>query len=258
MPKILFWNLNKKNLTGEICSLIQSLDVDVLVLAESVIPDSEILSAINVGRCRLFFKDLNLSTRIKIYSTYEDRRLKPLLDEDFFSVRELKPYLGEKLLLVAVHLPSKLHAQPLDQMMTANFLSKAIRSLEKKCSTTRTIVIGDFNMSPFEDGMVAASGLHAMLDQGIVKKINRTVKSVSYSYFYNPMWGRLGDLTVGPSGTYKYSKAVEVNHQWHTYDQVLLRPSLLDYFEDDELSVINIVGSDHFPIVINLKTEVVI
>jgi hypothetical protein len=113
-------------------------------------------------------------------------------------------------------------------------------------------------MSPFEDGMVAASGLHAMLDQRIVKKINRTVKNVSYSYFYNPMWGRLGDLTVGPSGTYKYSKAVEVNHQWHTYDQVLLRPSLLDYFEDDELSVINIVGSDHFPIVINLKTEVVI
>jgi hypothetical protein len=131
MPKILFWNLNKKDLTGEICSLIQTFDVDVLVLAESLIPDSEILSALNAGQCRIFFKDLNLSTRIKIYSTYEDRRLTPLLDEDFFSVRELKPYLGEKLLLVAVHLPSKLHAQPLDQMMAANFLSKAIRSLEK-------------------------------------------------------------------------------------------------------------------------------
>lgn len=69
------------------------------------------------------------------------------------------------------------------------------------------------------------------------------------------MWGRLGDLTVGPPGTHRYSKAVEVNHIWHTYDQVLLRPELLDYFCSDDLIVPEQSGSDHFPIFINLRTE---
>lgn len=258
MPKILFWNINRKKLLGEMEELVKVYDFDILVLAESDIEDKDLLDRLNFGRDRKFFRDINLSKRLKFYSTYEDKNFRLIKDDNYFSIREISPYLGPDILLVAVHLPSKLHAEPLDQFMESCFLSRAIKECEVERGIVNTLVIGDFNMSPFEDGMVSANGLHAILDREIVKRVSRVVKDRQYPFFYNPMWGRLGDLTDGPSGTHRYSKAIEVDHFWHTYDQILLRPSLLEHFSPENLSVIDLKGSDHYPIFLNLTTEVIL
>ncbi|WP_332862688.1 endonuclease/exonuclease/phosphatase family protein [Janthinobacterium svalbardensis] len=257
MPKILFWNINKKNLINEIVDVLKTHDFDVLILAESEIDDDVLLDFLNFGRERVFFKDINISKRIKFYSTYDKNNFQIILDDGYFSIRKLSTYIGPDILLVAVHLPSKLHAEPVDQLMESHYLSSEIKKCEEERGLSNTLVIGDFNMSPFEDGMVSASGLHAILDQEIVRKLSRIVKNREYPFFYNPMWGRLGDLTVGPPGTHKYSKSVEVNYFWHTFDQVLLRPGLLDYFSPENMSVVEAGGSDHYPIFINLETEVI-
>lgn len=258
MPKILFWNIKARDLRRELKLLCDEYDPEVLILAESSLKDSTVSLSLNVGRESLFSSDINISKRIKIYSRYGPERLKLVRDEEFFSIRELVPYLGPPLLIVAVHLPSKLHATQLDQFTAAQRLSTAIREAESGSMKKNTVVIGDFNMSPFEDGMVGASALHAVLDRKIAKRQSRIVKSEKYPFFYNPMWGRLGDLTVGPSGTHRYNKAVEINHIWHTYDQVLLRPDLIDYFSPEDVTVPEQSGSDHFPIFINLRTETAI
>jgi exonuclease III len=258
MPKILFWNIKARDLRLELNSLIDKYDPEIIILAESQFKDSTISISLNVNRESFFSSDINLSHRIKIYSKYGLERLKPVQDDEYFSIRELVPYLGPSLLIVGVHLPSKLHATPLDQFTAAQRLSSAIREAENGNVKKNTIVIGDFNMSPFEDGMVGASALHATLDRNIAKRQGRTVKKERYPFFYNPMWGRMGDLTIGPSGTHRYSKAIEVNHIWHTYDQVLIRPDLLDYFSPDDVIVPEQSGSDHFPIFINLRTETAI
>jgi exonuclease III len=258
MPSLLFWNVNGKKLLDRISSLCSTHEPDVLILAESDVSDQELLDFLNCGREQKYFPDLNISTRLKFYSKYHLERFKPLVDEAYFSIRSITPYLEPEVLVVAVHLPSKLHASPMDQMMAAQGLAAAIRATELERKTNKTIVIGDFNMSPFEDGMVAANGLHAVLDQKYALKLGRKLKNVFYPFFYNPMWGRQGDLTVGPSGTYRYSKATEVNHYWHTFDQVLLRPSLLDGFKSERLRVIAEKGSDHFPIFLGIDMEAVL
>jgi hypothetical protein len=59
------------------------------------------------------------------------------------------------------------------------------------------------------------------------------------------------------------------NSYWHIFDQVLLRPSLIKYFEHENLKILTDIGgeglmrkhklkheiSDHLPIVVEIKSE---
>ena len=255
MPKMFFWNLNRRDLRSNIVRLCAVHDPDILILAESVYEDKKLVTDLSKNSNAKFYADMNFSKRIKIYSRFNQDRLEPLFDDGYVTIRECIPYLGLPFMLVAVHLPSKLHATETDQLMVACDLARIVKELEIEHSIDKTVIIGDFNMAPFEPGMVSASGLHAMLDKDIVKKLTRTVRGKIYPYFYNPMWSRLGDLSKGPPGTFRYNKAVELNHVWHTYDQVIMRPPLMNCFSDDDLIVIDERGSDHFPLFFNLRTE---
>ena len=95
------------------------------------------------------------------------------------------------------------------------------------------------------------------------------VQSLEHHFFYNPMWSCFGDRETGPPGTYYYDRAEAVNYFWNIYDQVLLRPELLDGFDIDSLRIVTSAGetalldssgrpdkakaSDHLPIVFSLN-----
>ncbi|PYS23590.1 MAG: hypothetical protein DMF72_08865 [Acidobacteria bacterium] len=82
------------------------------------------------------------------------------------------------------------------------------------------------------------------------------------------MWGRMGDCSEGPPGTYYRQSNRQVNYFWNTYDQILLRPELINRFRDEAFKVVTVVGakslltnegipdtvsaSDHLPIVFAL------
>ena len=92
----------------------------------------------------------------------------------------------------------------------------------------------------------------------------------SRRYFYNPMWALMGDHTSAALGTFFRGSGSYTHYFWHTFDQVLLRPSLLAAFREDELRVVETVGqrsllakngpgldlkiSDHLPILLKLNT----
>ncbi len=67
-----------------------------------------------------------------------------------------------------------------------------------------------------------------------------------YPFFYNPMWRHYGDYTDQPPGTYYYTKSDHVCYFWNIFDQVLLRPSLLDYWEDERLRILTDDGVNKF------------
>jgi len=94
-------------------------------------------------------------------------------------------------------------------------------------------------MNPFEDGIVGTIGLHAVMSQSIAMGNSRTVQGVDYPFFYNPMWGHFGDRNAGPDGTYYRSSAEHVNYFWNIFDQVLIRPELIDVFAKDELQILD-------------------
>lgn len=93
-------------------------------------------------------------------------------------------------------------------------------------------------MNPFEVGMIKANGLHATMSHKIAKQVNRRVQANNYDYFYNPMWSLMGDLSTNISGTYYYRRAELVNYQWNIFDQILIRPSLLDNLNKKSLEIV--------------------
>lgn len=268
---LFFWNLNKKDLIETLPALSRKYDADVIILAESPFSDTATLRALNDNQERKFLLPPNFSSRLNIYTRFDLDSVIPLSDSTGIAIRHIRPPLGVDIILVAVHLPSKLYLNPSDHSFISVRLSQAINEAELRIGHERTIVIGDFNMNPFEDGLVSADGLHAVMDRNIALKGQRIVQGETRKYFYNPMWSLLGDLSNGPPGTYHYSSSGQVCFFWNAFDQVLLRPSLLEYFSDNSLEVItgfndtNLLSatgkpdktnfSDHLPICINLNTE---
>lgn len=271
MTTILFWNINKKRLFEEIIFLCNENAVDILILAEAKpdISDAEVLLALNYSRENVYIAPLNLSPRLLFFFRYPAESIEIVTDEGGIAIRRISPPIGLDILLVALHLPSKLYMMEDDQKFQAVRVSQLIQEAEEKVGHTRTLVIGDLNMNPFEVGIVGADGLHAVMDQTIARKRSRKVQGKERPFFYNPMWGRMGDSSVGAPGTYYYPSSSYVSYFWNTFDQVLLRADLLDFFSQDDLIVISKIGdkdlmresrisssySDHLPIIVKLHNE---
>jgi endonuclease/exonuclease/phosphatase family metal-dependent hydrolase len=159
-----------------------------------------------------------------------------------------------------------------DQILGSTRLAGYIRHAEHKVGHARTVVIGDFNMNPFEAGVVGSEGLHAVMDRRIAATSSRKVQGETRDYFYNPMWANFGDAGSTPPGTYFYdASGREVNYFWNMFDQILVRPALLPCLSTDSVSVVTEIegdslldergrpdreiGSDHLPVVLRL-TEI--
>ena len=270
MISFLFWNINKKPLLESIVWLVHNYDIDVLILAESELSDIDILKSINLQDKPCFtITPPGLPSRIKMYSRFSRRFIKPINDESGIAIRQIIPPIGLDILLVAVHLPSKLYQKEQDQVLNCTLFSKTIEEAEAKIGHTRTLIIGDLNMNPFEDGMVGAAGIHSVSDRRIALKVSRQVNGKEYKFFYNPMWNYFGDTPPKPCGTYFHDTGTQVNFYWNVFDQVLIRPVLLDTFSDENLRVVTQVGSrsllstlgrpdrsfasDHLPILLSLN-----
>ena len=147
-------------------------------------------------------------------------------------------------------------------------LAEEIRSAENSRKHQRTILVGDFNMNPFEAGMVAAGGLHGVMSRETALRSNRVVQGSPYPFFYNPMWSHFGDFPSGPPGTMYYERAEDICFFWGLFDQVLIRPELVAHFDGASLRVLTEAGerklvsdkgrplkeaSDHLPIVFSLS-----
>jgi hypothetical protein len=94
----------------------------------------------------------------------------------------------------------------------------------------RTILVGDFYLNPFDDGMIFPSGFGEMMTKGLVRK-NRGASGRIGGRLDNPIWSRLGrEVEDAPRGTYYGSDIRELNIYWNYHDQVLVGADLLDHF----------------------------
>jgi len=269
MATFLFWNISKNNRSNDIVTLCHENEVDILILAESTIKETVLLKVLNTGQRAKFIAPSNPSSYLSFFFKYPINSIQNVTDDGRISIYQISPPIGLKVLLVALHLPSKLYGTEDDQTYRATRVIQTIREAEEKMEHTNTLVIGDFNMNPFDKGLVGADGFHAVMDQQTAKQQSRIVDGQQRLFFYNPLWGRMGDTSVGPPGTYYY-RGSYVSYFWNTFDQVLLRPKLLDYFSEKQLHVVSKIGeksllydngiidksiSDHLPIMITLQLE---
>lgn len=150
----------------------------------------------------------------------------------------------------------------------AQLLADDFRFVGSQQGHSRFILMGDFNMNPFESGMNLAAGLNAMMTRTCVKNGQRTFLGKQYDFYYNPMWGLLGDRSAGPAGTV-YDTSNQGPYGWSMLDQVLVSHPLVSHFGDVQIitsagsvSLIDSNGrpdkaaaSDHLPILTVLKGD---
>jgi exonuclease III len=263
----LFWNIAKKNLVIEIAEIIVECKIAVVILAECDIETDLIL--VELRKINMNFHEFSvkfaLCNKIRVFTSIHTTDLR--------LIHESKRTVGigiKGINLIISHYISKLHHTDSDQNAEIPVLKEFIDFVEEKEKHKRTVVCGDFNMNPFQDAMVQTSGLHAVMERNIAKNIKKTFQDRDYFYFYNPMWSFYGDLGKGKvSGTYYYKATKPINYHWNIFDQVIIRPELIDTFDNEYLDIISTIKtssllktngqindkkySDHLPIKFSLN-----
>jgi len=267
--KFLFWNINRKPLAGLVAQLAEIHGVDVIVLAECDVEPAAILPELNRESASTFHFLPGLYEKILIFSRFSEEFIQPTFESEHVSIRSMRLPDRNPVLLATVHLPSKLNWSAESQQFECVELSRDIDCEEQKAGHRRTILVGDFNINPFEIGMVSSNGLNGVMSRQVASRESRTVQGREYQFFYNPMWNHLGDSRSDTAGSYFYDAGEHVNYYWNVFDQVLLRPALAERFDPGRVSIVKEVGavslvhangrpdrtngSDHLPLIFEVE-----
>jgi hypothetical protein len=241
----LFWNLKTRN-ASTLASLARAHHVDIIILAECPVLPGDMLVALNRGTADYSYAQSGCH-KINLYTRFSDQFVLPVMDTtvatitgDDYSLRRVAlPGGRQEFLLCAVHFSSKLWQTPGDQTAFAFPFARRLARAEEAVKHQRTLLVGDLNMNPYEDGVVMTQGLHATPSRRIARRERRTVKFESNLHFYNPMWAHFGEKSQGHAGTYYYPSPKARADHWNIYDQVLVRPALLDHFRDEDVEVLH-------------------
>ena len=260
----------RQPLLHRLARIVTSENVDVIMLAECTMAPAEALAALNQSADSLFNEPLTFdpNPKLRLFTRLPASRFHPQLSGANGRTIAYRVALINQLpfLLAVVHWPSKVNLNEGEQALLTVELAGEIRQAESDSGIERTILVGDLNMNPYEPGVVGAMGLHAVMTRERARRGERVVNAKAYPFFYNPMWGYFGDRTEGPAGTFHRNTGV-INPFWNIYDQVLLRPPLMDglrelhILESDGQEPLvtpsgipdSINGSDHLPILFRLE-----
>lgn len=250
MATFLFWNMGKKPLQESLFRLVMRHKVDVLMLAEAGQTAGRVLESLNRDESLYSAMVTPQPDREKVRIFARSARSLLRHEENHFKFRwtmsQLKfPGLAS-VLLVAVHLNSKSVYTEQSQITECLELANHIRRVEERIGHRRTLVVGDFNRSPFEVGVFGLKHLNAEPTRLMAQSRVRLEDGQKFPYFYNPMWNLFGDATRGPAGTYFFQNYQSTRIAWNMFDQVLLRPELLPFFSVDSLKILDGDGVDSF------------
>jgi hypothetical protein len=244
-------------------------NVDIVMLAECPEEPTEVCRLLGERTKKQFYIAPDTRKKLQLLTSFPEDSITAVFDEFSGRLTIRRLLLNERrvdILVAVVHLPSKLYYSDEEQQFIATEIVRDINDYERRFPNARTIIVGDFNMNPFEQGIVSAMGLHAVMTRAIAEGESRTVSARDYRYFYNPMWSCFGDRSEGPAGTYYYRKSTPISYFWNIFDQVLLRPEIMHWLKelrildhDGSTSLLNergrpdsVAGSDHLPLYFRL------
>lgn len=270
MVTVLFWNVGRKPLLARLARLAAREAADVVILAECVDAPADVVTALNTVGTGWAFPP-SACKRLRTFTRLPTGALTEVFNDasQRLNVWELRTDAGLPVLLAGVHLVSKVGWSDADQAAFTQRVAANLEVEEDRQPNRGTVVIGDFNMSPFDDGMIGGFGFHALMTRELAGRRSQRIVQAEpcRRAFYNPMWQFLTDRGASPAGTYYRHAAVPDNHYWYALDQVLVRPELagkvirvaiLDHDGVDALTVTGggwpdtDSGSDHLPVLVSL------
>ncbi len=158
MTTFLFWNIARKPLQERVARLVHHYDVDILILAESKIASTRMLKSLNGETSSAFQASNELCKKISIYTRFDPACSLPYFESEQLTIRRLTLPGCDEILLAATHFPEKGNWRDDSQGFATLELASHIRRVETELGHTRTLLVGDLNMNPFESGVVAAAG----------------------------------------------------------------------------------------------------
>lgn len=242
--KFLFWNIQKKPLVKEVAELIIESGSNICAFAEmSDETHEEIIIVLkNKYGVEGFLRHTPGCNRIKIIIIGKNNEIELLNQHQYYSL--VKTCNRENNLIIAfVHFPSKLYCSLNDLRAISEKLSKQVTLEEDNNSIVDSLLIGDFNVDPFEMPLISFSGLSATNGLVCSKREQVTRLGEKSKLFYNPMWTLYSNYKDRP-GSHKYSRLGEDVVSWHFLDQVLIRPALIDSFKFESLKLLE--GTENY------------
>ena len=261
---ILFWNVSKRSNAKIVEDLLKENDVDIALFAEyslngidTVIQDLESDYDWHDGNGGCDKITLIAKKEVKVSVTREHSR---------FTV--YRCVVGsEQYIVIGVHLFDRINHGQMSRMVPINALNEFAAEAEKDAGHDRTIIIGDFNLDPFEEEVIGKPALNAVLFRSLIEK-HEVIQYCGkrYKRLYNPILSYLKDET-GKQGSIYYGNG-EAALYWNCFDQVLMRRSLIPQYTSMEYvtqttktKLLAKIGpdrrySDHLPLIVHFKEEV--
>ncbi len=269
MCRIVFWNVNRKDLTSAVCDLVTATNADILILNECLQPIKGVLKELNASAKQSFYvpKYSKKESRFHCLCRIESMDLKELHNGFRTSIRRLM-LAGVEVIFGLIHGPDLRNYDEMNRTSLARDVMDEIQYIKDRRKHDRVILLGDFNLNPFDPAMNLAAGYNAMMTRDCIRGGQRTFGEKEYDFYYNPMWSLLGDGSEGPAGTV-YDTSGQGPYGWSLFDQVLLSHSVVDRFKRvqilthaGELNLIDSRGrpnsdiaSDHLPILVELEGD---
>jgi len=271
----LFWNIQKKDSFFElICELVKDNSIGVLMLAE--FPEGKQKNLERLLKLQnssyKYIKPIKEKVKVEVFTSLPKKNLYFVEDERRFSVlRYHNNGLNRDFNVILCHLISKVNNSVTTQAFEARNIASSIINVENRLNNDLTIVCGDLNMNPFEEGLASCDSFNAVMSKIIAQNVTRRVSGKDFKMFYNPMWSFFGDNGRGVAhGTIYYNPYEAVQFYWNIFDQVLIRPGVIPYFVDRYLDILTCsktkslltanytmksVYSDHLPIKFTIKDK---
>lgn len=256
--KILFWNLKENENSKYINCILSAEDIDIAVFAEYQgldlnKLDSQYQKSSDMGGCdKVIFISKNTipltvrreGTRYAIYS---------------FSIA------GENFLLVGLHLPANPHSNADGRKDVIFDIKRDIIEQEKLTSIANTIVIGDFNASPFDSELTQKTAFDAVFYKNeIMNQETVRYNGKIHKRFYNPLLNYISE-TNEMYGSFRYISDIN-DIVWYCYDQIIVRKPLVERLENvrymkkiDKIELLSSKGvimnsiSDHLPLIVEVN-----
>jgi len=259
--RVIFWNMNRKDLREAVCELAQSVSADIVVLCECGAPASDVLRSLRTQVDSAFFMPREIqASRFQCFSRVAGLDMSEAHSGRRLSIRQWKAGNDQRLMAFVHGVDVRNH----DQAARQSNMQELCREIQYHGSlqgTSRLVLIGDFNMNPFDSALNLAAGMNAMMTRACTEAGTRVLSGKTYDFYYNPMWSLFGDNTPGPAGTI-YNTSSQGPYGWSMFDQVIMHHSLIPAFEKVEIitetgrrTLKNSSGrpnkrnySDHFPI----------
>ncbi|MBJ8056124.1 endonuclease/exonuclease/phosphatase family protein [Bacillus cereus] len=177
------WNLKRKDLSGEIKELVSRRSFDILFFSETTQKTRKALDEVLRPMGYTHRTQLLGNVRVALFEKYQQSEILLIKEERRFTII-IYNFGGEKYTVVGVHLDSPVsYPDESDRYVVAKDEYSTIAFYIETYKVNNMVIIGDFNMHPFDRGMVSELSFKATHCKQTAQALSK-----GKDYLFNPSW----------------------------------------------------------------------